>query len=83
MSASPAITIYTTPACPACNFSKRFMTGKGITFNTIDVTTDPEALETIKSLGYGTAPVFITADGSHFQGFQPDLIEGAAGKIAA
>jgi glutaredoxin-like protein NrdH len=78
-----SLTIYTTPACHACTFSKRYMTDHGITFEAIDVTTNPEGLSVIKSLGYGTAPVFVVADGSHFQGFQPDLINAAAGNISA
>lgn len=78
-----SLTIYTTPACPACIFSKRYMEKHGIAFESVDVTVDPDGLAIIKSLGYGTAPVFIAADGSHFQGFQPDLINAAAGNIAA
>lgn len=68
------ITIYSKPNCPACFATIRAMTRRGLDFQTIDLTGDPAALAMVKSMGHQTAPVVI-ADGQHWSGFRPELIE--------
>lgn len=80
---SSVVTIYTSPTCSACTFSKRYMDAHHIPYDAVDVSVDPEALELIRSLGYGTAPVFVSKDGGHWQGFQPNLLDALVAEKAA
>ena len=67
------ITVYTTPSCQQCNMTKRWLTKNDITFNTVDLTTSPEAAAMVKALGYRAAPV-VMAGTEHWTGFRPDLL---------
>lgn len=67
------VTVYTKPACVQCNATYRALDKKGITYKSVDISTDPEALEHVLSLGYQQAPVVIT-DADHWSGFRPDKI---------
>lgn len=67
------IKIYTKPLCPGCRQSKRFLDTNGLTYDAIDVTQDPTALDRIKALGYMALPVIETADG-HWSGHNPDRL---------
>jgi glutaredoxin-like protein NrdH len=49
------------------------MDNNGISYNTVDITEDPAALEMILELGFKSAPVVISEKGS-WAGFQPDKI---------
>jgi glutaredoxin-like protein NrdH len=66
-------TVYTKPACVQCDMTKRYMDKNGITYNTVDITQDPEALEMIMSLGFTSAPVVMSSAGN-WAGFQPEKI---------
>ncbi|WP_054820528.1 glutaredoxin-like protein NrdH [Arthrobacter sp. JCM 19049] len=66
-------TVYTKPGCVQCTATHRTLDNKGITYETVDLTTNHKALETIKKLGYLQAPVIIT-DNDHWSGFRPDKI---------
>ena len=68
------ITVYTSPNCQQCTATKRWLDKRGINFTTIDVSTSPDDLAAIKSLGYKAAPVTIVSTGDpemelHWQGF--------------
>lgn len=67
------IKIYTKPMCPGCRQSKRFMDAHGLSYDAIDITEDPTALDRIKALGHMALPVVETADGS-WSGHQPDRL---------
>lgn len=67
------ITVYTKPACVQCNATYRALDAKGLDYETVDLSVDEGALETVKALGYMQAPVVITAD-DHWSGFRPDKI---------
>ncbi|MCZ2401992.1 glutaredoxin-like protein NrdH [Paenarthrobacter sp. Z7-10] len=67
------VTVYTKPACVQCNATYRALDKKGITYQSVDISQDPEALERLRSLGYMQAPVVIT-DQDHWSGFRPDKI---------
>ncbi|SIF35134.1 glutaredoxin-like protein NrdH [Mycobacteroides abscessus] len=71
-------TIYTKPRCPQCDATKRALDKHGIAYVAVDVTTDPEALAFVQSLGYLSAPVVVAEDGEHWQGFRPDRCKGLA-----
>lgn len=68
-----AITVYSKPACVACNSTYRKMDKEGVIYSTVDISKDEQAYEFVKSLGYAQAPVVVT-DEDHWSGFQPDKI---------
>jgi glutaredoxin-like protein NrdH len=68
------VTVYTKPACVQCNATYRALDKKGIAYQSVDLSQDPEALERVRSLGYMQAPVVVTEQ-DHWSGFRPDKIE--------
>ncbi|WP_028280053.1 glutaredoxin-like protein NrdH [Arthrobacter sp. H5] len=71
------VTVYTKPACVQCNATYRALDKKGITYQSVDISQDPAALERVRSLGYMQAPVVIT-EKDHWSGFRPDKINELA-----
>jgi len=67
------VTLYSKPSCVQCTATSKALNNAGISYRYVDVTTDEQALETVKSLGYMAAPVVVTED-THWSGFRPDLI---------
>jgi glutaredoxin-like protein NrdH len=76
MSANP-VTVYSKPACVQCDATYRALDKHGITYDVVDLTQDPTALELVRSLGYLQAPVVIAGD-AHWSGFRPDQIAALA-----
>ncbi|WP_054952871.1 glutaredoxin-like protein NrdH [Flaviflexus massiliensis] len=68
------ITVYTKPSCVQCNATTRALNKAGLPYETVDLTEDAEALESVKALGYQQAPV-VMAGGDHWAGFRPDKIK--------
>lgn len=63
------VVIYTTPFCPYCHAAKRLLAAKGVSFEEIDVSTDPglRAQMTHRAGGRSTVPqIFI--DETHVGG---------------
>jgi len=77
-----SITVYSKPACVQCEATKRALDKKGLKYDVVDVTEDPEALALVRELGYLQAPV-VVADDTHWSGFRPDQITALAAKVAA
>ncbi|GAA4926066.1 glutaredoxin-like protein NrdH [Nesterenkonia massiliensis] len=78
-----SVTVYTKPACVQCNATYRALDKNGVTYKTVDISQDAEALERVRALGYMQAPVVIT-ENDHWSGFRPDKIsELAAAEEAA
>ncbi|MCG7423160.1 MULTISPECIES: glutaredoxin-like protein NrdH [Micrococcus] len=79
------VTVYTKPACVQCNATYRALDKKGIAYETVDMSQDPEALDRVRALGFMQAPVVIT-DTDSWSGFRPDkiaeLAESAATQVA-
>lgn len=75
------VTVYSKPACVQCSATYRALDQRGIAYQSIDITQDPQALETVKSMGYLQAPVVVAGDDS-WSGFRPDRI-AAIGAAAA
>jgi glutaredoxin-like protein NrdH len=71
------VTVYTKPACVQCNATYRALDKKGIAYQSVDISQDPEALEHVRALGYMQAPVVIT-EADHWSGFRPDKINELA-----
>ena len=81
------ITLYSKPNCVQCVATKRNLDKAGLTYTTVDVSKDAEALERIIGMGFQQAPVveldeYIDdtqhRDGAQpvkaWSGFRPDLI---------
>lgn len=69
------VTVYSKPSCVQCTATYRALDSQGIAYVVVDLTETPDALETVKGLGYLQAPVVVTGE-SHWSGFRPDLIQG-------
>ena len=72
-----AITVYSKPNCVQCNATYRALDKAGVSYATVDVTADAEALAQVKSLGYAQAPVVVAGE-DHWSGFRPDKIKTLA-----
>lgn len=69
-----SITVYSKPNCVQCTATYRALDKSNLPYEVVDMSQDPDALESVKALGYQQAPVVI-ADGEHWAGFRPDLIK--------
>lgn len=67
------ITVYTKPACPQCDATKRHLDRQGTVYTAVDVSMDMEGLATVRELGYAAVPV-VVAGNVHWTGFRPDLL---------
>lgn len=74
------ITVYSKPACVQCTATTRELDRKGITYKYVDLTKDPEAMDTVRKLGYMQAPVVVAGD-EHWAGFRPDKIGQLSKKV--
>ena len=77
-----AVTVYTKPACVQCNATYRALDKKGLSYESVDISQDAEALERVRALGYMQAPVVVTDD-DHWSGFHPGKIDALAEARAA
>ncbi len=75
------ITVYSKPACVACDATYRKLDKHGIEYNSVNIM---EALTFVRGLdpSYAQAPVVLVefADGTsaHWSGYRPSSIEGLA-----
>lgn len=67
------IVVYSKPACPQCAATYRYLRKHNLPFEVVDMSTDAEALDLVKGLGYQQAPV-VFANGEHWSGFRPDRL---------
>lgn len=51
------ILIYTTSWCPDCRAAKKYLTGKGVPFEEVDIEQNPAAAETVMKLNDGMKKV--------------------------
>lgn len=77
-----SITVFSKPACVQCDATYRALNKHGLDYTVVDISTDAEALESVKSLGYQQAPV-VFAGGDHWAGFRPDKIKALVAPAAA
>ena len=71
------ITVYSKPACVQCTATENELKRRGIEFEYVDLTKDPDAMDKVASLGYRQAPVVVAGD-DHWAGFRPDKINALA-----
>lgn len=73
------VKIYSTPACPFCMMSKKFLKENNIDFEDIDVSTDQaKAKEMVQKSGQMAVPV-IDIDGEIIVGFDKEKIRKTLG----
>lgn len=77
------VTVFTKPACPQCVFTRQKLEDLGVPYRTVDLTTDPAALDLVMKLGYSSAPVVMVDELMHWSGFRPGRLEALAGGVAA
>lgn len=66
------VTVYSTPTCPYCIYTKEYFKANNVSFNDVDVSRDrSKAEEMVKKSGQMGVPV-IDIDGNILVGFQPD-----------
>jgi thioredoxin reductase (NADPH) len=63
----PALTVYGAPWCPHCKRVKKFLSAHRVRYTSIDVDTEPGAIDRIKELQDGgqIIPTVVYADGTH------------------
>lgn len=71
------VTVYTTPNCPQCMTTKRFMDKKGIRYEEVALQDNPEKLNEFRDQGYTSAPI-VTTDIKIWSGFRFEKIESLA-----
>lgn len=67
------VTVYTMPACPRCEATKRALARAGVFFETVDLASRPDLAEGLKARGFREAPVVVAGELA-WCGFRPDLI---------
>lgn len=73
-------TVLSKPNCSQCDASYITLDDANITYTSIDMSKDAEALELARSLGFMAAPVLIVKDAAgaivdKWSGFRPEKIE--------
>ena len=69
------VKIYSTPTCPYCRRAKEYLDQKGITYESIDLSTNPDAVKEMVDLtGQMGVPV-IVVDEEAVVGFDKDKLE--------
>lgn len=69
------VIVYSNPNCTACEQTKRFLTVKGIEFESKMISDSPEVFALIEEKGYASAPVVVAGDDS-WSGFRLDKLNG-------
>lgn len=71
------LTIYSKPSCPYCVKAKQLLESKGIHFQEVDVSADPQARQRLVDLGLRTVPQIFQGDELYVSGGY----EGLANKL--
>jgi glutaredoxin 3 len=69
------VRVYSAPTCPYCNMAKKYLAGKGVAYDEVDVSRDAAGREEmIKKSGQMGVPV-IDVDGEIVIGFDQERLE--------
>ena len=71
----PITELFTQPNCQPCKAVERKLVQYGIPYVVHDISTDENARERVKALGYTQTPVIISPDGNSFSGLHPAKIK--------
>lgn len=72
------IIVYTQNVCKACEDAKRFLEGNGFTFETRNITENPEYKRQVLALGATSTPV-IVVDNKPIFGFNREFLSEVLG----
>ncbi|AEB29998.1 ribonucleotide reductase, NrdH-redoxin [Carnobacterium sp. 17-4] len=75
MMAQKTIIVYSKPNCMQCNFTKKYLEDKGVSYEVKDIFESEEALNEVKELGFSSVPVISVEGQEAFNGFRPDLLD--------
>lgn len=67
--------LYHQPGCYPCVMTDKKFDKEGIPVRLIDITSNPDAVDVIRGLGYTGTPVVVTEAGEHWHGYRPSRIE--------
>lgn len=73
--AQKTIIVYSKPNCMQCNFTKKYLEDKGVSYELKDIFESEEALNEVKELGFSSVPVISVEGQEAFNGFRPDLLD--------
>lgn len=68
-----SVIVYSNPNCVQCEQTKRFLTLKGVEFESKMIADSPEVMTLIEEKGYRAAPVVVAGDVS-WSGFRLDML---------
>ena len=66
-------TVYTNPSCVQCDMTKKYLDKQNVPYNTVDLSTDKDAMDMVVGLGFKSAPVVIT-ETDKWAGFKLDRL---------
>lgn len=69
------VRVYSTPQCPFCEMTKKFLTEKGVEFVDVDVSKDREAAREMISKSKNIALPQVEINGTVIVGFDKEVIE--------
>lgn len=71
-------TVYTMNNCQPCKMTKRELAKMNLSYDEINISENPDAVETLKAMGYASAPVVVAANGESWSGFNPSKLRKLA-----
>nr|DAN20154.1 MAG TPA: glutaredoxin-like protein [Caudoviricetes sp.] len=69
------ITVYSKPNCMQCDFTKKHLDRMGLEYQSVDVTTDQEALDKVQQMGFHGLQVVVADGMAPFVGYRPDELD--------
>jgi glutaredoxin-like protein NrdH len=69
-----SVTVFTKNDCVNCDATKADLEALGVTYDTINISEQPQYVAQLKALGFRSAPVVVTPKGS-WAGYAPDKIQ--------
>ena len=76
------VTVYTLPACPQCDATKRFFNRNLIDFDEVKLQEDSGAYEIIKAKGFTQAPVVMAGE-ELWSGFRLEKLEAIKANVSS
>ena len=72
------IKVYSKPNCMQCDFTKKHLDRMGLEYHAFDVTTDQEALDEVRQMGFHGLPVVVAEGMAPWVGYRPDELDKLA-----
>lgn len=70
------VTVYSNPNCVQCEQTKKYLTRKGLEFESKMISESPEIQAIIEENKYQSAPVVLLENGYSWSGFRMDKLAG-------